>query len=117
MSNSERILRDYTDVVQSFCSFHLACKSSPGRKVTLLSGRSCNQIFDLEFEGVQDVLQQSAELLDMDPDTVERSGTLMIGSTAIQDLEDCVPVHARKCQVDEIGNRAPFLPHIMPVII
>ena len=60
-------------------------------KVTLLSGRSCSQIFSLEFEGVQFVLRKSARLLDMDPNTVERSGTLMIGSVAIKDLKDLEP--------------------------
>ena len=75
------------------CSFYLACKSSPIRKVTLLSGRSCSQIFGLEFENIHDVLLQSAELLDMDPDKVERNGALMIGSTAIHDLKDCISVH------------------------
>ena len=66
-------------------------------KVTLLSGKSCSQIFGLKFEDVRDVLRQSARLLDMDPDTVERSGALVIGSTTIQDLKDCstvTPVNA-----------------------
>ena len=55
----------------------------------------CNQIFNIEEEDIQDVLRQSAELLDMDPDMVERSGTLMIGSTDIRDLKEHMPVHAR----------------------
>ena len=64
-------------------------------QVTLLSGRSCSQIFSLGAENVQDVLQQSADLLNMDPETVVRNGALMIGSTNIKDLKDCIPVHVR----------------------
>ena len=56
----------------------------------LLSGRSCSQVFDVALERVEDVLRQSAELLDMDAGTVVRNGTLMIGSTDIKDLKDCI---------------------------
>ena len=35
------------------------------------------------------MLWQSAELLDMDADTVVRNGTLMIGPIDIKDLKDC----------------------------
>ena len=54
----------------------------------MLSGRSSTQIFNVEEEDLQDVLGQSAELLDMDPDLVERSGALMSGTSGIQDLQD-----------------------------
>ena len=57
--------------------------------MTLLSGRSCSQIFHIEKEDIEDVLRQSAALLDMDVDTVVRNGTLMIGSIDIKDLKDC----------------------------
>ena len=49
----------------------------------------------IEHEDVQDVLRQSAELLNMDPNTVASSGALMIGSTDIKDLEDLIPAHAQ----------------------
>ena len=41
------------------------------------------------------MLRQSAELLSMDPDTVARSGALMIGSTDIKNLKDCIIVHVQ----------------------
>ena len=73
-------------------SENLACEV-PCWKVMLLSGRSCSQIFNIEEEGVQDVLRLSAELLDMDPQMVERSGTLVFGSTVIKDLKERMPAH------------------------
>ena len=63
----------------------------------LLSGRSCSQIFNIENVEIEDVLRQCAELLDMDPDIVARSGTLGRGSLDIEDLEDCIPMCSRTC--------------------
>ena len=60
--------------------------------MTLLSGRSCSQIYDIEGEQVQDVLRQSAELLDMDSEIVERNGALMSGALVIKDLQEDRPV-------------------------
>ena len=65
--------------------------SFPCCKVTLLSGRSCSQIFNIEAEDIQYVLRQSADLLDLDSDVVARSGALMSGPTEIKDLKDCNP--------------------------
>ena len=64
----------------------------------LLSGRSCSQIFEIAMESVEDVLWQSAVLLAMDPDTVVRNGNLMIGSTDIKDLKDCISEELGKLQ-------------------
>ena len=57
-------------------------------KVTLLSGRSCSQIYYAADDEVQDVLRESANLLDMDPDTLVSNGALMIGSRDLKDLTD-----------------------------
>ena len=50
------------------------------------------------MESVEDVLWQSAVLLAMDPDTVVRNGNLMIGSTDIKDLKDCISEELGKLQ-------------------
>ena len=47
---------------------------------------------------MQDVLRQSAELLDLDPDTVAGRGALMCGSTDIKDLKDCISEELGKLQ-------------------
>ena len=70
----------------------------PCRQVTLLSGRSCSQIFDIAKESVQDVLRQFAKLLDMDADTMAGRGALIVGSTDIKDLKDCISEEHGKLQ-------------------
>ena len=52
----------------------------------MLSGKSCCQIFDLDDKSVQDVLEQSARLLGLDPDLLAGGGTLMKGASVINDL-------------------------------
>ena len=54
----------------------------------LLSGKCCNQIFDLEDETVEDVLRQCAGLLDMDEDQVLESASLMHGTSVITNLKE-----------------------------
>ena len=58
--------------------------------MTLLSGRSCSQIFNVA-ESVQDVLEQSARLLGLDPDVVVRSGSLVSGTSVIKNLREDLP--------------------------
>ena len=82
----------------SVCAARILLTKVPCRQVTLLSGRSCSQIFDIAVESVEDVLRQSAELLDMDADTVARNGALMIGSTDIKHLKDCTSEQLGKLQ-------------------
>ena len=58
----------------------------PTKKVTMLSGRSCSQIFSVCGESVRDVLEQSARLLGLDPDLVVKRGKLMSGTSVINNL-------------------------------
>ena len=57
-------------------------------EVTLLSGRCCSQIFDLDREPLEVVLRESAYLLDLDEDQVLRDATLLHGTSVITDLEE-----------------------------
>ena len=58
-----------------------------GLKVVLLSGRCCDEIFHLQFASTRVVLRRCAELLDLDPDHVERSGALMRGTVEVQERQ------------------------------
>ena len=53
-----------------------------GLKVVLLSGRCCDEIF-FHVNTKSYVLRRCAELLDLDPDHVERSGALMRGTLEV----------------------------------
>ena len=53
--------------------------------VRLLSGKCCNQIFDLS-QAVDRVLYECGKLLDLDLRHVESSGTLILGTAKIEDL-------------------------------
>ena len=57
-------------------------------EVRLLSGRCCNQIFDLTGETVKDVLRQCAGSLGLDDDQLLESATLMHGTCVITDLKE-----------------------------
>ena len=62
-----------------------------GLQVTLLSGRYCSEVvqkLDLLFDGMGLVLRSCAESLGLDPDHVERSGTLMHGLVEIKDIRE-----------------------------
>ena len=54
-----------------------------GLKVVLLSGRCCDEIFSFCTDR-RLVLRHCAELLDLDPDHVERSAVLMRGTVEVQ---------------------------------
>ena len=58
-----------------------------GLKVVLLSGRCCDEIFDIHIEHRREVLIRCAELLDLDPHHVERSGALMHGTVEVQERQ------------------------------
>ena len=58
-----------------------------GLKVVLLSGRCCDEIFLFHCEGRSRVLRRCAELLDLEPDHVERSGALMRGAVEVQERQ------------------------------
>ena len=57
-----------------------------GLKVVLLSGRCCDEIF-FHVNTKRYVLRRCAELLDLDPAHVERSGALMCGAVEVQERQ------------------------------
>ena len=56
--------------------------------MTLLSGRCCSQIFDLDDASLNDVLLVFADLLGLDEDQVLGGATLIHGTSVITDLEE-----------------------------
>ena len=59
-----------------------------GLKVRLLSGRCCDEIFLYYPVGNRNrMLRRCAELLDLDPDHVARSGVLMRGTVEVQERQ------------------------------
>ena len=55
--------------------------------MTLLSGRCCSQIFDLDWYTLEDVLRELADLLGLDKGQVLGGATLMHGTSVITDLQ------------------------------
>ena len=74
-----------------------ALEASPtelvGLRVSLLSGRSCNQVFwhNRHVRSMRFIFRRSAELLDLDPDVVDRSGSLMFGESEISQIHELTP--------------------------
>ena len=54
----------------------------------LLSGRCCNQIFDLTDDTLEDVLRECATLLGLDENSVVGTATLMHGTAVVSDLRE-----------------------------
>ena len=59
-------------------------------KVVLMSGRCCSEVFRLRTT-MRFVLRRCAESLDLDPEHVERNGTLMRGPTEVKHLIELEP--------------------------
>ena len=56
--------------------------------MTLLSGKCCSQIFDLDDDTLEVALCVFADLLGLDEDQVLGSATLMHGTSVITDLQE-----------------------------
>ena len=56
--------------------------------MTLLSGKCCSQIFDLNNHSLEAVLRCFADLLGLDEDQVLGSATLVHGTSVITDLNE-----------------------------
>ena len=56
--------------------------------MTLLSGKCCSQIFDLDRVTLEAVLRHFADLLGLDGGHVLRGATLMHGTSVITDLKE-----------------------------
>ena len=61
-----------------------------GLKVVLMSGRWCTEVF-WRGDPISMVLRLFAASLDLDPDYVERNGTLMRGPTEVKCLRELEP--------------------------
>ena len=55
-----------------------------------MSGRCCTEVF-WRGDPMNSVLRLCAASLDLDPDHVERNGTLMRGPTEVKNLKDLGP--------------------------
>ena len=62
-----------------------------GLKVVLLSGRCCDEIFLFHYDDRRLVLRRCAELLNLDPDHLERSGALMRGTVEVRNFDELAP--------------------------
>ena len=56
--------------------------------MTLLSGKCCSQIFDLDDDTLGDVLRESADLLGLDRAQVLGNATLVHGTSVITNLKE-----------------------------
>ena len=81
-----------------------------GLKVVLLSGRCCTEIFYIHSDHRRRVLRRCAELLDLDPDHVERRGALMRGIVEVQEgtkLHESILVAVASQSIFHGASRAP----------
>ena len=83
LKNDEEILQHALERSQN-------CSRLVGLKVFLMSGKRCSEVFWLSTD-VSLVLRYCAACLDLDPDYVERNGTLMRGPTEVKDLIELEP--------------------------
>ena len=61
-----------------------------GLKLVLMSGRCCSEVFGHSAD-MSVALRRCAASLDLDPDYVERNGTLMRGPTEVKNLFELEP--------------------------
>ena len=78
-------LKDDEEILQHALERSRNCSRLVGLKVILMSGRCCSEVFGLSAD-VSLVLRLCAASLDLDPDYVERNGTLMRGPTEVKHL-------------------------------
>ena len=61
-----------------------------GLKVIMLSGKCCTQLVRTSYH-IAPVLRESASFLDLDPDHVVRSGTLLRGTREVTTMQEFQP--------------------------
>ena len=83
-------LKDDEEILQHSLEQSRNCRRLVGLKVGLMSGRCCREIFG-RAAPMRVVLRCCAASLDLDPDYVERNGTLMRGPTQVEDLREFEP--------------------------
>ena len=77
--------KDDEEILQHALERSRNCSRLVGLKVILMSGKCCSEVFG-RYADVSVVLRLCAASLDLDPDYVERNGTLMRGPTEVKDL-------------------------------
>ena len=83
-------LKDDEEILQHALERSRNCSDLVGLKVVLMSGRCCSEVFWKGFP-MSLVLRRCAASLDLDPDYVERNGTLMRGPTEVKHLRELEP--------------------------
>ena len=78
-------LKDDEEMLQHALERSRNCRQLVGLKVVIMSGRCCSEVFMLRAD-VSVVLRRCAASLDLDPEHVERNGTLMRGHAEVKDL-------------------------------
>ena len=83
-------LKDDEKILQHALEGSQNCRGLVGLRVVLMSGRCCSVVFRLRTT-MRFVLRRCAESLDLDPEHVERNGTLMRGPTEVKHLIELEP--------------------------
>ena len=83
-------LKEDEEILQHALEQSRDCSDVVGLKVGLMSGRCCSEVFSRSAL-MRLVLRCCAASLDLDPDYVERHGTLMRGPTEVKDLFELEP--------------------------
>ena len=83
-------LKDDEEILQHALERSRNCSNLVGLQVVLLSGRCCSEVFGYRAD-VSMVLRRCAASLDLDPEHVERNGTLMRGPTEVKHLREFEP--------------------------
>ena len=90
LQRATKELKDDEEILQHALERSRNCSQLVGLKVVLMSGRCCSEIFG-RYAGMSFVLGHFAASLDLDPDYVERNGTLMQGPIEVKDLRELEP--------------------------
>ena len=83
-------LKDDEEILQHALERSQNCSDLVGLKVVLMSGRCCSEVF-WHVSSMRVVLRRCAASLDLDPDYVERNGSLMRGPTEVKRLRELEP--------------------------
>ena len=84
-------LKDDEKILQHALERSRNCRGLVGLRVVLMSGRCCSVVLGGHYAGMSLVLRHCAASLDLDPEYVERNGTLMRGPTEVKSLFDLEP--------------------------
>ena len=83
-------LKDDEEILQHALERSGNCRHLVGLKVVLMSGRYCSEVFR-RGDRMSVALRRCALSLDLDPNYVERNGTLMRDPTEVKDLFELEP--------------------------